>query len=123
MDVRVPDDYATERIATISDEEMIEVAIYESIQEANHTKQIENENAMKELEAKRMLFSSIVQKTKRIGVYDNEIKELHNILNILFHEYCEEGITDLSKNEYIMNTITKIRLTRNETQLVHELFN
>lgn len=42
-------------------EEMIEIAIHESIQET-----IANEAVL----------ASILQKTKRIGVYDDEIKEL-----------------------------------------------
>lgn len=115
MDVRVPDDYTTERVVTTepvappSNEDMMEIAIYESIQELRLQR-----------DSKRLLFSSILQKTRRIGFYDNEIKELHPILENLIQEYCEGGM--VTGKDYILKTIKKIRLTPRESQYIHSLF-
>ena len=108
MDIRKPDNYTSERLNAPFDrmvdpsyEEMIEIAIHESIQET-----IANEAVL----------ASILQKTKRIGVYDDEIKELHTTLR----QYCETGTTNT--NAYILNTLKKIRLTTTEYQLIHSIF-
>ena len=116
MALRAPDEYQTERCVELSDEEMLIQAIQASL----HMQEIE---AMKEMDAKRLLFSSILQKTTRIGFYDNEIKKLHTILQNVIQEYCEGGITNRNVKEHILNTIQKIRLTKAELKLIQSVCN
>ena len=114
MALRAPDEYQTERFIEPSYEDMLIQAIQASLR-------MQEIEAMKEMDAKRLLFSSILQKTTRIGFYDNEIKKLHTILHNVIQEYCEGGITDRNVKEHILNTIQKIRLTTTELQLIHSM--
>jgi hypothetical protein len=116
MALRAPDEYQTERFVEPSYEDMLIQAIQASL----HMQEIE---ALKEMDAKRLLFSSILQKTTRIGFYDNEIKKLHTILQNVIQEYCEGRIIDRNVKEHILNTIQKIRLTTTELQLIQSVCN
>ena len=116
MALRAPDEYQTERFVEPPYEDMLIQAIQASLR-------MQEIEAMKEMDATRLLFSSILQKTTRIGFYDNEIKKLHTILQNVIQEYCEGRIIDRNVKEHILNTIQKIRLTTTELQLIQSVCN
>jgi len=123
MDIRTPDKYKTETLVTNLDNNLantnlsqdischeLELAILQSIEEA-WTKDAE-------CAALWQLFQPLLERLKRIGYYEPEIRTIHDLLSIHLYKYAYQVEVSLSEEtcQWIDQKLITVRMSTLERE-------
>lgn len=121
--IRPPDQVVRETLLedTRSDfEKQIDEAIYLSIQEIDHQREINREyeeqllkNFADETKRRIDLFKNFMTNMTKLSKFDREVREIYHILEPIIESYCDQYLNtcELDKGTYdkIFDTLKKIR--------------
>jgi hypothetical protein len=130
--VRPPDDIKSEQLIAYKRndyEREIDEAIYLSIQEFNQKININDEfekelinKYFEENKKRKNLFSKLLFDLNKISKFDNEIKDIYEIIEPIIESYCSQFIEtcEFDKNTYekIFKILGKIRTDKNAIELL-----
>lgn len=121
--IRAPDEVVRETLLedTRSDfEKQIDEAMYLSMQEMNHQSEINRQyeeqllnDYAKESKRRKEIFKGFLLNLNKIRKFDNEVREIYDILDPIIDSYCDQFIEtcelDVETYDKIFDTLKKIR--------------
>ena len=122
-DIRPPDDVVSEQLLEDNRsefEKQMDEAMYLSMQEMKQQRDINREyeeqllkDYAAETNRRTELFKDFLLNLKKIGKFDNEVREIYDILDPIIDSYCGQCIEtcELDEETYdnILKTLNKIR--------------